>query len=276
MYFKLGNFAMRDEDKTKEQLLHELLELKKRFAEMAESMNELKEKEKKLIEYEKLSALGRLTANVAHEIRNPITVIGGLAKRLERSICSGTKEREDLELISLEAKRLEELLRDVLSFSNKPFFHREEYDINKIIDESLNVYRDAFSEHSIRVNKSLGNIPKIYVDKDHVTASVKNLILNAIEAMPKGGTLTIITDRDSVNGKEYSYIKVTDTGAGISEDEMRIVFEPFFTTKVTKKDTWLGLPIAKRIVEGHGGFIRIDSSVGKGSTFSLYFPLRVT
>lgn len=267
---------MKDEDKTKKQLINELLELKKRLAKMAESMIELKEMDKKLIEYEKLSALGRLTANVAHQIRNPITVIGGLAKKLEKSIPSGTKEREDLELISLEAIRLEELLRDVLYFSSKPFFHREDHDINEIIDESLNIYRDAFAEHSIGVNKCFGNVPRIYVDKSHVTAAIKNLISNAIEAMPEGGTLTITTDRDSVNGKNFLYTKITDTGVGISEDKIRMIFEPFFITQVTKKEMWLGLPIAKRMVEGHGGFIRVDSSVGKGSTFSLYFPLRGT
>ncbi len=250
------------EDKTKEELLNELAELKKR--------------EKKLIDYEKLSALGRLTANVAHEIRNPITVIGGLAKRLEKSIPPGTKEREDLELISVEVKRLEELLRDVLVFSNKPFFHREEHDINEIIDESLSTYQAAFTGNSIGLNKLYGDVPKIYVDKGHVAAAIKNLLSNAVEAMPEGGTLTITTSRDSVSGKSYVCAKIADTGIGISEEKIKMLFEPFFTTKVTKKETWLGLPIARRMVEGHGGFIRIASSVGKGSTFSLYFPVRET
>jgi signal transduction histidine kinase len=243
-------------------------------SEMLTTIIELKEDEKKLIEYDKLSALGRLTANVVHEIRNPITVIGGLAKRLEKSIYSGTKEREDLDSISLEAKRLEELLRDVLIFSSKPFFHREELNVNKIIDELVNTYQDVFTEHSICVNKFFGNIPTIYVDKDYLITAVKNLISNAIEAMPKGGALTITTDRDYVKGNNYIYIKVSDTGDNISEDKIRMIFEPFFTTKITKKETWLGLPITKRIVEGHGGFIRIDSRVEKGSAFILYFPFR--
>jgi signal transduction histidine kinase len=251
---------MRNKDKTKEELLKEL--------------SELKNQEKRLIEYEKLSALGRLTANVAHEIRNPITVIGGLAKRLEKSILPGTKEREDLELISLEVRRLEQLLRDVLVFSAKPFFHREEHEINQIVDESLNACQEALTATAIRLNKCLGNIPKVYVDKGHVAAAVKNLIANAVEAMPDGGELTVTTCRDSINGKRYVRISVADTGTGMSEDKIKMLFEPFFTTKVTKKETWLGLPIARRMVEGHGGFMRIESSVGKGSTFSLYFPLR--
>ena len=265
---------MHDEDKPREQLIHELTELKNRCAKMEEAIIELKEKEKKLIEYEKLSALGRLTANVAHEIRNPITVIGGLAKKLEKGIPSGTEERKDLELISLEAKRLEGLLRDVLYFSNKPFFHREELDINTIIEKILNAYQNAFVEHSISVNRCFGNVPKIFIDKSYVTAAIKNLISNAIEAMPEGGTLTVTTDRDFMNGINFVYAKITDTGVGISEDKLRIIFEPFSTSKVTKKEMWLGLPIAKKMIEGHGGFIRVDSTVGKGSAFGLYFPLR--
>jgi signal transduction histidine kinase len=251
---------MRDKDKTKEELQKELTELKTR--------------EKRLIEYEKLSALGRLTANVAHEIRNPITVIGGLAKRLENSILPGTKEREDLELISLEVKRLEQLLRDVLVFSAKPFFHREEHEINQIVDESLSACQAALTRTAVRLKRCFGNVPKIYVDRGHVTAAVKNLISNAVEAMPEGGELTVTTSRESINGKKYVCISVADTGIGISEDKIKMLFEPFFTTKVTKKETWLGLPIARRMVEGHGGFMRIESSVGEGSTFSLYFPLR--
>jgi signal transduction histidine kinase len=251
---------MKTKDKTKEELLKELTDLKAR--------------EKRLIEYEKLSALGRLTANVAHEIRNPVTVIGGLAKRLENSILPGTKEREDLELISLEVKRLEQLLRDVLVFSAKPFFHREEHEINQIVDESLSACQAGLTRTAVRLKRCLGNVPKIYVDKGHVTAAVKNLISNAVEAMPEGGELTVTTSRESINGKKYVCISVADTGIGISEDKIKMLFEPFFTTKVTKKETWLGLPIARRMVEGHGGFMRIESSVGKGSTFSLYFPLR--
>jgi signal transduction histidine kinase len=269
---------MRDEKKTKKQLINELIELRKVLAEREESKTGVQEAEeklqKKLIEYEKLSALGRLTANVAHEIRNPITVIGGLTERLKKTIPHGTKEKEYLELISLEAKRLEEILKDVLVFSNKPFFLKEKQDINKIIEESLDAYEDAYKRYLIKIHKYFGNVTQVYIDKRLVKEAISNLISNAIDAMPDGGTLTIVTSEDSLSGKNYVTVKVIDTGVGISEENIRMIFEPFFTTKVAKKETGLGLPITKKIVEGHGGFIKVDSSAGKGSTFSLFFPYR--
>lgn len=230
--------------------------------------------QEKRIEYEKLSALGRLTANVAHEIRNPITVIGGLTERLKKSTFPGAKEKEYLDMISLEAKRLEEILRDVLVFSSKAYPKRKEQDINKIVNESLDVYEDACEACSISIYKFFGDIPPIYVDKKQVKEAINNLILNAFDAMPDGGTLTIATNVDSLSRKNYVTVKVTDTGVGISIENIRMIFEPFFTTKITKKETGLGLPITKKIVEGHGGFIKVDSDIGKGSTFSLYFPYR--
>ena len=247
----------------------------KEFRRMVDEKNKAKEKlQKKLIEYEKLSALGRLTANVAHEIRNPITVIGGLTERLKKSVSPGTKEEEYLELISLEAKKLEEILRDVLIFTNKPFFQREEQDINKIVDKSLDLYEDACKSCSISVYKILGDVPQIYVDKRQVKEAINNLISNAIDAMPDGGTLTIATNVDSLKGKNFVTVKVTDTGVGISKENLLVIYEPFFTTKIAKKEIGLGLSITRKIVEGHGGFIKVDSSVGKGSTFSLFFPYR--
>ncbi|MGD0883800.1 MAG: ATP-binding protein [Thermodesulfovibrionales bacterium] len=269
---------MNDEDKPREQLIHELEEMRRALAKSEESVSEVKKTEKelqgKLFEYEKLSALGRLTANVAHEIRNPITVIGGLVKRLEKGMLPGAQEKEYLDLISSEARRLEGILRDVLVFSNKAFFHREKQGINKIVDEVLDVHDVTLRSQSIQVHKTLGAVSMIYIDTGHVKEAINNLISNAIDAMPNGGTLTATTDEYSVNEKHYVVVKITDTGAGISEDKIGLVFEPFFTTKITKKETGLGLPLTKKIVEGHGGFIRIESTAGKGSTFSLYFPFR--
>lgn len=268
----------KDRYKTKDQLIQELTQLRKELAGLKISKSALqnykKEYHRKIIEYEKLSALGRLTANVAHEIRNPITVIGGFAEKLKKRISLDTKEREFIDLIATEAKRLEDILREVLLFSNKPFFRKEKHDINKVIIESLDIYKDMFKNASITVKMNFNDITQIYIDKRQVMEGINNLISNAVDAMHDGGTLTIVTQEKVFRGKNYVTIKIADTGSGISEDNLLLIFEPFFSTKVTKRETGLGLPITKKIVEGHGGFMRIDSKVGKGSTFTLYFPYR--
>ena len=268
----------KDRHKTKEHLIQELGYLRKELSRLKISRKKLKTNQmkfqKQLIEYEKLSALGRLTANVAHEIRNPITVIGGLANKIREGSSFGANERELIEIISLEAKRLEDILREVLIFSNKPFFRKEKIDIRKIISESLDFYRNILEKASVKVTTELNDVPNIYIDRRQVKEGIDNLISNAIDAMPDGGKLTISVQEKVLRGKNYVTVKITDSGVGISEENMLMIFEPFFTTKVTKKETGLGLSITKKIVEGHGGFIKIDSKVGKGSAFILYFPYR--
>ncbi|MFA5821441.1 MAG: HAMP domain-containing sensor histidine kinase [Thermodesulfovibrionales bacterium] len=268
---------MKDREKTRRRLMNRLDGLRKGIDKLQEAISKFQKSEdqmqEKIIEYKTLSALGRLTANVAHEIRNPITVIGGLTERLKKSFVQEPKQKEYLDLISLEIKKLEEILKDVLIFSNKGVFKRELQDIHKIINDSLNTYKDKCE--NININKLFGDIPQIYIDEKQVRFAIDNLISNAIDAMPDAGTLTIITNVESLSGKNHVTLKVMDTGVGISEEKLAMIYEPFFTTKTTKQEAWLGLPITRKIVEGHGGLIKVDSVVGKGSTFALYFPYRV-
>jgi signal transduction histidine kinase len=278
-YWKSINIEvyMKDREKTRRRLVNRLDGLRKGIDKLQEAISKFQKSEdqmqEKIIEYKTLSALGRLTANVAHEIRNPITVIGGLTERLKKSFVQEPKQKEYLDLISLEIKKLEEILKDVLIFSNKGVFKRELQDIHKIINDSLNTYKDKCE--NININKLFGDIPQIYIDEKQVRFAIDNLISNAIDAMPDAGTLTIITNVESLSGKNHVTLKVMDTGVGISEEKLAMIYEPFFTTKTTKQEAWLGLPITRKIVEGHGGLIKVDSVVGKGSTFALYFPYRV-
>jgi signal transduction histidine kinase len=256
-----------DADAARETVMHVSSQLKE-SRRVAEKLQET------IVEYEKLSALGRLTANVAHEIRNPITVIGGLVERLKKSFHHESKENEYLELISAEAKRLEEILKDVLVFSDKAFFKREMRDINRIIDDTLAPYEARCKKTLIAIDKILKDVPSVYIDDRQVKVAIGNIVSNALDAMPDGGTLTVTTNVEPLSGKNYVAVRITDTGVGISEERIRMIYEPFFTTKREKQVTGLGLPIARKIVEGHGGLIKVDSTVGKGSGFTLFFPYR--
>ena len=230
--------------------------------------------QEKLIQTEKLSALGRLTANVAHEIRNPLTLVGGFARRLNKKLAPDISEKKYVEVIISEVSRLEKILMNVLTYSKENHLNLEYHNINKIIDEALMMYGDKFKEKSIQLSKLLIDVPKIMIDKPQVIETISNLVSNAIDSMPDGGSLTIATQKEMFKDAPYLNVKITDTGAGIPEDKLSMIFEPFFTTKVLGRGTGLGLPICKRTVEDHGGFINFESELGKGSTFSLYFPYK--
>lgn len=230
--------------------------------------------QEQLIQAEKLSALGRITANVAHEIRNPLTAVGGYARRLYKKIPGGTAEKEDAEIILSQVNRLEKILKSVLMYSRESRPRVELQNVAALIDESLRVYEATCRERSVEITKSFGDMPPTMVDGDQLKVALGNLVSNAIDAMPHGGTLTIAAGREIVDGAPYLAINVRDTGEGIPEEKMKMIFEPFFTTKVLEQGTGLGLSICKKIVEDHGGFIKVESTVGRGSTFSLYFPIR--
>lgn len=228
-----------------------------------------------LAQTEKLAALGRFTANVAHEIRNPLTAIGGFARRLDKVIPEQTKEKEYASFIISEVARLEGILKNVLTFSRNITPQLEEYNIHEIIDRVLIMKEEICREKSVTIHKSYSDLPAILVDNTQLHEAIENLVLNAIDSMPRGGSLTVATNKEVREGIPYVYVSIYDSGMGIPEDKMNLIFEPFYTTKVTDKGTGLGLSITKKIVEDHGGFMKVESEVGKGSVFTLYFPYKL-
>ncbi len=224
-----------------------------------------------IAESEKLAALGRLTASVAHEIRNPLTAIGGFARRLHKKSFTDTKEKEYSGFIVSEVKRLENILRNVLAFSGVTVTHMEKCAVHEIVEEVLKIYGEICSERSITIKRSYGEALLINADRELVMEAVENLVSNAIDAMPGGGMLTIVTGLETVKGISWVTVKITDTGPGIEQEDRIHIFEPFFTRKPGARGAGLGLSITKNIVEEHGGFVRVESKIGAGSTFSLYF-----
>jgi signal transduction histidine kinase len=135
------------------------------------------------------------------------------------------------------------------------------------------MYEDICKERAIIINRQLKDSPAIDANKAQILQAIENLLSNAVDAMPGGGSLMVLAERETVG--EASFVKVTvkDTGQGIEEEDKVRIFEPFFTTNLLLKGTGLGLSITKKVIEDHGGFIHVDSRVGEGSTFCLYFPL---
>jgi two-component system NtrC family sensor kinase len=243
-------------------------------AEVARKVDELKRSQDKLIQAEKLASLGRLTADVAHEIRNPLTAVGGFAHRLYR-IVEGEKQKEYADVIITEVDRLEKILKDVLTFSRDARFHLERLPLQDGVREVVKMYEGLCKEQSIALKVRLSEgLPPVLIDKDQVKQALTNLIANAMDAMQdKGGTLTISDGQEVTNGVTYVFLRVADTGPGIPEEKLPLIFEPFFSTKELH-GTGLGLSITRKIIEEHGGFIKAESGEGKGAAISLYFPFQ--
>ena len=229
----------------------------------------------RLAQAEKLSALGRVTASVADEIRNPLTSVGGFARRLHKKLPESAPEQEYTEFIIAEVDRLEGILHDVLVFSRGGGPHRTETDIQEIVGDAVKPFEERCRAQSIEIRRSFGNVSRVQIDREQVLEAVKNLISNAIDSMPGGGTLSFITAMELKEGRPYVTARIGDTGRGIPREEMTLIFEPFYTTKIQPKGTGLGLPIAKKIIEDHGGFIQAESTPS-GSVFSLFFPQDTT
>ncbi|MBI5585103.1 MAG: PAS domain S-box protein [Deltaproteobacteria bacterium] len=239
----------------------------RRQAEMEKSR--LKEE---LAEAEKRAALGRITAGMTDKIRNPLTAVGGFVRRLDKKLPEGSQEKGYVKFILAEVDRLENILRNVLFLSWGPAVHPERCDLKEIVGKALGLLEELCKEHSIAIERSLGEVPPIEGEKELLLVVVENIIVNAVDAMPQGGRLTVATGTEMINGAVYVTVRVSDTGEGIKKEDLSRIFEPFFTTKISTKRIGLGLAIAKRVLDDHKGWIRVESTAGAGASFVLYLP----
>jgi len=227
-----------------------------------------------LMQSEKLMALGEMAARIAHEIKNPLTAIGGFARRIASpKPGGGTPPVERYARIILkEVERLERIINETLYFSRERIPAFRIANLNNEIREALSMFREELE--GMRISTVIDfspDLPFISVDPDQLRQVLWNLVSNAIQAMGRSGTLTIST-RPAVPGEGTGVVfQVSDTGGGIPHDVVQNIFNPFFTTKA--KGTGLGLPIVHSIVEKHGGTIHLDNREGVGVTFSVFLPL---
>jgi PAS domain S-box-containing protein len=236
--------------------------------------NEKQKLRERLSQSEKLAALGRISANVAHEIRNPITVLGGFARRLMKMKEDETRREEYIDFIVSEVSRLERILEDILTYARTTQLRLKENHIHEIVDDVLGSYAEECRSRGISVHKEYEYTSTVSIDKIRVREVLVNVVSNAITAMDKDGKLTAGTDIETVDGMSFVTVRIADTGEGIPQDKFDKIFEPFFTTRISTRGIGLGLAISKKIVEEHGGFITVESTVGTGTTFVLHFPLK--
>jgi signal transduction histidine kinase/putative methionine-R-sulfoxide reductase with GAF domain len=228
----------------------------------------------RLVQSEKLMALGEMAARIAHEIKNPLTAIGGFARRIASPRAGGGAHSLEryAQIILKEVQRLERIINETLYFSREMVPAFRIVNLNTEIRDVLSMFREELEEARISTVVDLSpDLPSISADPDQIRQVVWNLVSNAIQAVGGSGILTAATHlADPAEGIGV-VLEVSDTGGGIPHDVVHNIFNPFFTTKA--KGTGLGLPIVHAIVEKHGGTIHLDNREGTGVAFSIFLPL---
>jgi len=231
-----------------------------------EDISKIRKLENQIRRAEKLSAVGELASGIAHEIRNPLGIIKTIAQTINNDI-HDEEINEGLEIIVHEVNRANVVIKGLLDFA-KPDIHQKKYhSINKLISDVLLIIDKYTQQHHVEVNYEYKDDRSILVDADKLKQAFINIIFNAVQAMPDGGSIDISLAAPN----DYVKVSFKDTGIGIPKDIVEKIFEPFYTTKNT--GTGLGLAITHRIIEEHEGHIEIDSNLGEGTRINIYLPI---
>jgi len=250
-------------------------------------ISQIKQMQIEVVRMDRLASLGVLASGIAHEVRNPLAGIKTMAQTLEEELDKNDSRQEYLARIIKQVNRLDKLLQALFSYAKPREPVRMKHQLSEIIKEVDVLLDERLKKSNLQYQKIFDpNLVPVYVDFHQIQQVFINLYMNALDAMPDGGILelsartveTIIYTRDRrkrsfINQNKpgrYVEVKVRDTGVGIKPDQLNIIFDPFFTTK--PQGTGLGLSIVYRIIEEHGGDIRVDSKVGEGTTFTLLLP----
>lgn len=238
--------------------------------ERLEMERRLKTTQQQLLQSEKLAAMGRLTSQIAHELNNPLYGIMNTLELMKTEISPDNKRRKLLEMALSETVRLSELLRKMLTFSKPDQKEKQPVDINTILDEILLLHEKQFRENDIQISMALSDgLDLVWASKNQMRQVFLNIFNNAGDAMPNGGTLTVMTrgaDKEIV-------IEISDTGMGIKEENINKIFDAFFTTKSSVKGVGLGLSVCYGFIIEHGGDIKVESREGSGTTFTITLPV---
>ncbi len=253
---------------------------------VARDVTERKRLEEQFRQSQKMESLGTLAGGIAHDFNNILAIILGHASLLTQSQHSPGKQIASAEAIIKATNRGAALVSQLLTFASKTDVVFESVSINEVVQEITKLVAETFPRSIVITTRLDPDLPTIVADPTQLHQMVLNLCINSRDAMPRGGSLSLVTtlvDGEAVGGQfavagavQYVVLQVSDTGAGMDEATKRRVFEPFFTTKEKGKGTGLGLATVYGIVESHGGFIDVESELGVGTTFQIYLPAQTS
>ena len=227
------------------------------------------ELERRLVQADKLSSIGLLAAGVAHEVNTPLAVISTYAQMLAKQVSGDDRQSKLLEKIAKQTFRASEIVNSLLNFSRTSPTEFVDLDLNRVIRETAALVDHQFQKARVTTRLNLLNdLPQIRGNAGKLQQVFLNLFINARDAMPGGGLLTVRTWTE--NG--FAHAEIADTGQGIPPEHLARIYDPFFTTKGPKKGTGLGLSVTYGIVQEHNGIIEVDSTVASGTRFRLEFP----
>jgi len=235
------------------------------------SLLALKSAREELVSDERSSALDQMMDELAHELRNPLTSIGGLARRVRENLSEKDRNKTYLDLIIQEVTRLEGMVKDLVELKTTAVSYKEKTDINALISDALNGFRENCKQERIRVNTDMpDDTPTVSADREQLKLALGSLFENAIEAMASSPskTLTVKSDLEDDRVK----IEIRDTGRGIPKEKIKNIFDPFFTSKTSGPG--LGLTLASKIIQEHRGSISVESEPEHGTCVTVSLPVK--
>lgn len=240
------------------------------FDEDPETVLAMEADREKTVEKERSESLGIIIDEVAHEVRNPLTSIGGFARKVYKRMPQGDPNKEYMEMIIEGVDKLENIIGQLIKLTTFGASHPESSNINLIINDTLKSFEEELKNKKIEVKLELmDRPPAALLDSNRIMTAISNLIKNAIEAIEKPDKQIKISTRIR---DEFMEIKVIDNGKGIPKDKIKYIFDPLFTSKIYGPG--LGLTFVKKIVQDHKGTISVESELGKGTTFTIRLPLK--
>ncbi len=253
----------------------EIGELAQSFNEMTRDLlrtrRKMEEANKKLVQAEKLASIGRISATIAHEIRNPLTSVKLNIQKILQSGDLNQDEKEHLNITQEGIVQIEKFIKELLNFTRVSDLHLERFSVEQILDEAVKMVHSSFEEKRIILERDYAkNLPPVLVDGDKMRQVFLNVLRNAAEAVDEGGRISLALSRAHQDGVKTIRVEISDDGCGIPEKDWENIFEPLFTTKPS--GFGLGLSNARKIIEQHKGSIRVIKKREKGTSFEVQIP----
>ncbi len=257
-----------------QRLQETISQLRSTQMELRARMDAQRSAENRLIQAAKLAAVGEMAAGIAHELNNPLTSVTGFAELALEEIPQDSETHRDVEMVLREALRARDVVRRLLDFARQGESTRARASLNEVVEDVVALSKHLIHTSGVELRLDLEkNLPWVLVDSNQMKQVLLNLVHNALQAMPGGGEMRILTESVSRNGRDWIVVSVMDTGVGIPQTEQARIFEPFYTTKGNQGGTGLGLSVTYGIVTDHSGQIEVESQPGMGAKFTVWLPL---